>query len=45
MSEMIDVRGIFDVKDRWNMQIVKIEANETKRYTPKGLCNDEKWII
>ena len=38
MSEMIDVRGTFDVKDRWNMQIVKIEANETKRYIPKGMA-------
>ena len=38
MNNMTNVKGTLDVRDRWNLKIVKIEANETKEFEPLGMA-------
>ena len=38
MKGMVNVFGTLDIKDRYNMSIIKLEANEVKTYNPIGMA-------
>ena len=38
MKGMVNVFGTLDIKDRYNMSIIKLEANEVKTYKPVGMA-------
>ena len=38
MKGMTNVTGELDIKDRWNLKIIKVESHEVKSYTPIGMA-------
>ena len=38
MKGMTNVFGELDIKDRWNLKIIKVEPHEVKSYTPIGMA-------
>ena len=38
MKGMTNVTGELDIRDRWNLKIIKVEAHEVKSYTPIGMA-------
>jgi len=38
MKGMTNVFGELDIKDRWNLKIIKVESHEVKSYTPIGMA-------